>query len=112
MGSPGPIIVAFAGSEPPGTDGFDPGDWITDAEITLKDADFLPGCRVHTGFERRMNQFVTEGDHLATLLQIIDDNPDNPVVLTGHSLGGAVAQLTAVYLELNNVEGACGLVNS
>jgi putative lipase involved disintegration of autophagic bodies len=59
-------------------------------------------CFIHVGFhadyhlnERKINE------HVASLIK---SNPVNKIVLTGHSLGAALASINAIYLAIAGVQ--------
>ena len=82
------ILVAFRGTR-------DPIDWRTDLEAWYSPVSSLfhgapgHGC-VHHGFWRAVNSIIEDLSKA-----MLHDWPSRPVVFTGHSLGGALAQLTA-----------------
>ena len=59
---------------------------LTENEVT--------GTRIHNGFSKAASAVFNE---VSPLL-----NKSYKISLTGHSLGGAVAQVTALYLDVNN----------
>lgn len=74
-------VVAFRGTEPD-----DPRDIADDAEIVL--VDWLAGGKVHHGFAGALLRVRSQFEDLVRDLQ-------QPVVITGHSLGAALATLAA-----------------
>ena len=82
-------IVAFRGSD-------DPWDWLTNLRAWTG---HTPYGRVHRGFYTVAQTLIEE---LGALL--IDDPKRRPVVLTGHSMGGALAVLIAAILAEHDVE--------
>lgn len=67
-------------------------------QLLLKDVpEFCSGCQVHTGFhEAFLEGFPTV---LAAFTSLKAENPDYRTVVTGHSLGGAIATITATELR-------------
>jgi len=92
------IMVAFRGTLPPGFKefGLSGADWINDARaemIPVKDRLY----RVHRGF-----YFAMSGMWKAVKKQIDDlvaAHPGLPVCFTGHSKGGALAQIAAMLFK-------------
>ncbi len=76
-----------------------PREWIRNIQATQRD---LPkadnGARVHKGFQEIYKTFeLDRGPYEGDFLDAVDAGAfsDRPVVITGHSLGGALAVLTA-----------------
>jgi hypothetical protein len=55
------------------------------------------GCLVHAGFNYAWNQVATKVVH--DVMALHRDFPDYSIVVTGHSLGGALASLCALTLQ-------------
>jgi len=68
-----------------GTDGFK--DWLSDFNIGAQIS--LSGNVVHAGFNRIYNQFRDD------MLRFVDRNGATTIHCVGHSLGGALANMTA-----------------
>lgn len=94
------VIVAFRGAEPD-----DPSDLKADGIVLKKswlDASGKPLGEVYTGFADALLNDAGNGDILMQLiaqLDALDINQYPRIVLTGHSLGAALATLTAGYLS-------------
>ena len=92
------IIIAFRGTEPDNL-----GDWLTDADVDLKNTS-LPGF-VHDGFWKALEGVWSPV--LAKVNTLRDNN--QPIYLTGHSLGGALAVLAAMrFVVQNDIADAIG----
>ncbi|KAK0466794.1 Alpha/Beta hydrolase protein [Desarmillaria tabescens] len=87
------------------------GTVVTKIESLLTDADFLPTnldpnlfpglsshIEVHSGFKE--TQKKSAEDILQAVTTALSDHSSNSVTLVGHSLGGALSLLDAVYLPL------------
>lgn len=78
------VYVAYRGTN-------DRQDWMWDARFGK--TDFPVGGHVHRGFKMAHDKIWPE---IKTHLNRLD--PTLPKIITGHSLGGAMTQLTAAYL--------------
>ncbi|KAL0450351.1 UNVERIFIED_CONTAM: Lipase [Sesamum latifolium] len=105
------IFVAFRGTEP-----FNADDWITDLDIPWYDLQGV-NCRVHGGFMKALGlkldgtwpNSTTTGEHRHAYNTIAEElkghfktNDRTKFILTGHSLGGALAVLFPAVLALHN----------
>jgi Lipase (class 3)/Lipase 3 N-terminal region len=84
------IVVSFRGSS-------SIRNWITNLQVELIDTDFCDGCQAHVGFlaswETARNQ-VLDAINIGAELY-----PSYQLVVTGHSLGAAIATLAAAELR-------------
>ncbi|KAE9973372.1 hypothetical protein EG328_004434 [Venturia inaequalis] len=85
-------IVAFRGSE-------SRLNWKMNFEISLVNVDFCQNCRAASGFWKSWTE--SRDPIIAALNAAQKSFPRNRVVVTGHSLGGAVATLAAGALRKN-----------
>ncbi|KAL8754080.1 MAG: hypothetical protein Q9184_005230 [Pyrenodesmia sp. 2 TL-2023] len=68
-------------------------NWQADWDMFRTDIDFCDGCRVHRGFKNSWGEIKTAVvDNMRKATEL---HPDYRIVVTGHSLGGAVATLAA-----------------
>lgn len=69
-------------------------EWIADATALLMDCPFLPGTRSHLGFTEVYETLAIDGMSIRTWFIA----KDRPIIVAGHSLGAALATLTAVAI--------------
>jgi predicted lipase len=92
------IFVVFRGSETIT-------NWLDDFETLMTSYPLCPQCEVHQGFYYSSQSVKTDVITWTQELQI--KYPSFDVIVTGHSLGGALATLTAMNLvtaQVNNVK--------
>jgi hypothetical protein len=83
------IIVSFRG-----TNLLSIIDWLTDLDFGAVGA-ICPGCEVHEGF---LKAYLSIRDETVQLVrEITTMYPDSDVVITGHSLGGALSQYRSAH---------------
>ena len=71
---------------------------IDDAEIRLVDAEYADcsGCAVHRGFKKCKDRTIDSV--LTAVRDLRSQYPSFKIVVTGHSMGGAVSHLVAIDL--------------
>lgn len=87
-------VLAFRGSK-------SVRNFITDVDFPATQTDICPSCTAHQGFwdswvEARVGV-------LAALKTAAASHPSNRVVVTGHSLGGAIADLAAAEIRKSGI---------
>ncbi|KAG8984452.1 hypothetical protein FRB90_005319 [Tulasnella sp. 427] len=95
----GSVVVAHEGTDPTQfLSLINDIDWIPDS----MDSAYFPGIsssiKVHGGFQDTFKR--TASIVLTTVKKVIADKSATKVTLVGHSLGGAIALLDAVYLKI------------
>ena len=86
------IVVAFRG-----TNGKDLANWVTNLDARYEHYERISGTNVHKGFHRA---YVALAEQVrANVKELISKHPLSKVVITGHSLGGALATLAAEDLK-------------
>jgi hypothetical protein len=80
------IVLAFRGS-------LSEANWLADFQIWLKKVDWCTDCRVHEGFLGAWNEVKPQV--ITQLASAIVANPSFRIVVTGHSLGAAIATVAA-----------------
>lgn len=90
------ILVAFRGTEPTKLE-----DWLTDARA--KRVPGKGGGHVHRGFKAALQLVTAE---MAATVRLFQDR-NQPVFVTGHSLGAALAGLAVAASESERINIAC-----
>ncbi|KAA3453609.1 Lipase, class 3 [Gossypium australe] len=115
--NPNLYVVAFRGTSP-----FDADDWRTDADFSWCKIKAMDKARTHSGFMQALGLQKNNGwpkeiqQHRdgqrqfayyairQKLREILKENEDAKFIVTGHSLGGALAILFAAVLMLHDEE--------
>lgn len=73
-------------------------NWITNFRFQLVGCDFGDSCKAHEGFLDAYQE-LRDRNVYKDILLATTQYPDYNIVVTGHSLGGAVATLLGAYLR-------------
>jgi len=84
------IVVAFRGS-------VDVANWVTNLKTTRTSYDLCDGCSVHVGFNQGYNSVKSQVESAINVLR--SKYPSATVMITGHSLGGALAVMSAAHIQ-------------
>src|SRR5688572_14073083 len=76
-------------------------NFITDVVFAWTSCPFVSDCKVHKGFQAAWDEISSAAQ--SAIKSARAANPGYRVVATGHSLGGAVATLGAVYMRRNGI---------
>ncbi|KXN65442.1 alpha/beta-hydrolase, partial [Conidiobolus coronatus NRRL 28638] len=93
------IIISFRGSQ-------NIANWIGNINILFTNANLpspFQNADIHSGFNKMTNVLLPSVE--SALKSAISKYPSYKVIFTGHSLGGAIATLTAYRLAQKNVIG-------
>lgn len=72
-------------------------NWLYNFDVTKTTFDKCDKCSIHTGFHKTYTDIK---EQLFTKLEsVIHKYPKAPIVITGHSLGGAVATVAAIDIQ-------------
>ncbi|KAI1335261.1 alpha/beta-hydrolase [Xylariaceae sp. FL0016] len=72
-------------------------NWLTDFRFGKVSCDFFDGCEAHDGFVHALDEI--KASVVLSVTAAAKHHPSHTLVVTGHSLGGAVATLLAAHLR-------------
>lgn len=84
------IYIVYRGSE-------SVSNWISDLDAILTDYPLCSGCEVHKGFYDALKG--ANNDVISQVKALKQQFPDYTIMVTGHSLGAALATLTAAEIK-------------
>jgi len=87
------IVVSFSGTDP-----LSMRNWIDDISTLKRDYPYCSGCQVHKGFYE--TYLAVQPQVLSLVKSYRAQYPDFPIMVTGHSLGGALAVHAALDLKM------------
>ena len=89
------LILAFRGTLKPGFNWDAILDWLQDLIAIPVENVYLPG-KVHTGF---LFALLSLADNIKKAIDALDPEHTLPLYITGHSKGGGMAPIAAMYLK-------------
>jgi len=85
-------------------------DWVNNLEVTMTDYPRCSGCKVHHGFYKSEQGIISYV--ISSVKALKSAYPNYKVVVTGHSLGAALATLTSMDLKANGLDNTLFMFGS